>query len=79
MRVNHFQRSPLLAVVEDLSQRLNPFVQEEDLEAGMFRVPIPNLPTSCFREAFINALAHCDYTALAAVLRRLGRRVRATT
>ena len=51
----------------------------EELEAGMFRVPIPNLPTSCFREAFINALAHRDYTALAAVRRRLGRRVRATT
>jgi ATP-dependent DNA helicase RecG len=67
VRVNHFQRSPLLAVVEDLSQRLDPFVQEEELEVGMFRVPIPNLPTSCFREAFINALAHRDYTALAAV------------
>lgn len=67
VRVNHFHRSPLLAVVEDLSQRLDPFVQEEELEVGMFRVPIPNLPASCFREAFINALAHRDYTALAAV------------
>jgi ATP-dependent DNA helicase RecG len=67
VRVNHFQRSPLLAVVEDISQRLEPFVQEEELEVGMFRVPIPNLPTSCFREAFINALVHRDYTALAAV------------
>ena len=67
VRVNHFQRGPLLAVVEDLSQRLDPFVQEEELEVGMFRVPIPNLPASCFREAFINALAHRDYTALAAV------------
>ena len=67
VRVNHFQRGPLLAVVEDLSQRLGPFVQEEELEVGMFRVPIPNLPASCFREAFINALAHRDYTALAAV------------
>ena len=67
VRVNHFQRSPLLAVVEDLSQRLDPFLQEEELEVGMFRVPIPNLPTSCFRDAFINALAHSDYTALAAV------------
>lgn len=67
VRVNNFQRSPLLAVVEDISQRLEPFVQEEELEVGMFRVPIPNLPTSCFREAFINALVHRDYTALAAV------------
>ena len=67
VRVNHFQRSPLLAGVEDISQRLEPFIQEEELGVGMFRVPIPNVPTSCFREAFINALAHRDYTALAAV------------
>jgi ATP-dependent DNA helicase RecG len=67
VRVNHFQRGPLLAVVEDLSQRLDPFVQQEELEVGLFRIPIPNLPASCFREAFINALAHRDYTALAAV------------
>lgn len=67
VRINRFLRGPLLAVVDEISQRLEPFVQEQELEVGMFRVPVPNLPTSCFREAFINALSHRDYTALAPV------------
>lgn len=67
VRVNRFLRGPLLAVVDEISQRLEPFVQEQELEVGLFRVPIPNLPSSCFRESFINALAHRDYTALAPV------------
>jgi ATP-dependent DNA helicase RecG len=44
VRVNHFQRGPLLAVVEDLSQRLDPFVQQEELEVGLFRFPSPTFP-----------------------------------
>ena len=67
VRVNRFLRGPLLAVVDEIGQRLEPFVQEQEIEVGMFRVPIPNLPSSCFREAFINALSHRDYTALAPV------------
>ncbi|WP_255090930.1 RNA-binding domain-containing protein [Vulcanococcus limneticus] len=67
VRVNRFLRGPLLAVVDEISQRLEPFMQEQELEVGLFRVPIPNLPSSCFRESFINALAHRDYTALAPV------------
>jgi ATP-dependent DNA helicase RecG len=67
VRINRFLRGPLLAVVDEISQRLEPFVQEQEIEVGMFRVPIPNLPSSCFREAFINALSHRDYTALAPV------------
>ncbi|QNI63515.1 RNA-binding domain-containing protein [Synechococcus sp. A15-44] len=67
VRVNRFLRGPLLSVVDEIGQRLEPFVQEQEIEVGMFRVPIPNLPSSCFREAFINALSHRDYTALAPV------------
>jgi ATP-dependent DNA helicase RecG len=38
---------------------------------GLFRVPIPNYDRRAFREAFINALVHRDYSRLGAVHVRL--------
>jgi ATP-dependent DNA helicase RecG len=67
VRINRFLRSPLLALVEEVEQRIDPFISEQELEVGLFRVPVPNLKKRAFREAFINALAHRDYTRLAAV------------
>ncbi len=34
---------------------------------GLFRVPIPNFDRRAFREGFINALVHRDYSRLGAV------------
>ena len=67
MRINHFWRSPLLALVEQIEQRIDPLLTEQELDVGLFRVPVPNLSKRAFREAFLNALAHRDYTRLAAV------------
>jgi len=67
VRINHFWRLPLLGLVEQIEQRLDPLLTEQELDVGLFRVPVPNLSKRAFREAFLNALAHRDYTRLAAV------------
>ena len=64
VRINHFWRLPLLALVEQIEQRIDPFLTEQELDVGLFRVPVPNLSKRAFREAFINALAHRDYTQI---------------
>ena len=42
-------------------------IQEQEIQAGLFRVPIPNYDRRAFREGFINALVHRDYSRLGAV------------
>ena len=42
-------------------------VKEQEIQAGLFRVPIPNYDRRAFREGFINALVHRDYSRLGAV------------
>jgi len=46
-------------------------VQEQEIQVGLFRVPIPNYDRRAFREGFINALVHRDYSRLGAVHVRL--------
>jgi ATP-dependent DNA helicase RecG len=40
---------------------------EEVIQVGLFRVPVPNFDRRAFREAFVNALVHRDFSALGAV------------
>lgn len=40
---------------------------EQEIQIGLFRVPIPNYDRRAFREGFINALVHRDYSRLGAV------------
>jgi ATP-dependent DNA helicase RecG len=42
-------------------------LEEDEVQVGLFRVPIPTFDERAFREAFVNALAHRDYTRLGAV------------
>lgn len=42
-------------------------VTEEEIQVGLFRVPIPNFDRRAFREAFVNALVHRDFSTLGAV------------
>jgi ATP-dependent DNA helicase RecG len=42
-------------------------VLEKEVQAGLFRVPVPNFDRRAFREAFVNALVHRDYARLGAV------------
>jgi ATP-dependent DNA helicase RecG len=71
VRVNEFYRKPLLETFEEVELQFRPWVVEEELEVGLFRVPIPNYDRRAFREAFVNALVHRDFSRLGAVHVRL--------
>jgi ATP-dependent DNA helicase RecG len=67
VRVNEFFRKPLLQTFEEVEQLFKPWVLEKEVQTGLFRVPVPNFDRRAFREAFVNALVHRDYSRLGAV------------
>ncbi|MFA7337356.1 MAG: ATP-binding protein [Candidatus Obscuribacterales bacterium] len=71
VRVNEFYRKPLLQIFEDVEQLFKARVNEQEIQFGLFRVPIPNYDRRAFREAFVNALVHRDYSRLGAAHVRL--------
>ncbi len=58
---------PLLKTFEWVEQQFRARLVEKELQAGLFRVPVPNYDPRAFREAFVNSLVHRDYTRLGAV------------
>ncbi len=71
VRVNEFYRKPLIETFEEVELQFKPWVVEEEIQIGLFRVPIPNYDRRAFREAFVNALVHRDFSRLGAVHVRL--------
>jgi len=69
--VNEFLCKPLLQTFEEIEVLFKARVKEQEIQAGLFRVPIPNYDRRAFREGFINALVHRDYSRLGAVHIRL--------
>lgn len=65
--VNEFFRKPLLETFEEIELLFRARVEEEEVQVGLFRVPIPNFDRRAFREALVNALVHRDYSSLGAV------------
>ena len=68
VRRNIFYRKPLLETFEAVSKEFSTLIREEELEVGLFRVPVPNYDERAFREAFVNALIHRDFNLLGAVI-----------
>jgi ATP-dependent DNA helicase RecG len=71
VRFNEFRRYPLLKAVDWLETNFRPYNPEEELQVGLFRVPVPMVDMGAFREAVANALIHRDYHRLGAVHIRL--------
>lgn len=71
VRFNEFRTYPLLKAIDWLETNFRPYNPEEELQVGLFRVPVPKVDMGAFREAVANALIHRDYHRLGAVHVRL--------
>jgi ATP-dependent DNA helicase RecG len=66
VRVNDFYHTPLLKTFERIQEQFESRITEEEIQVGLFRVPVPTFEKRAFREALVNALTHRDYTRLGA-------------
>lgn len=57
----------LLQTFEKVDLLFQSRIIEQELQIGLFRVPIPNYEKDAFREGFVNALVHRDYFRIGAV------------
>jgi ATP-dependent DNA helicase RecG len=67
VQVNHFYRKALLETFAEVESQFKPWVIEEEIQIGLFRVPVPNYDSRAFREAMVNALVHRDFSRMGAV------------
>jgi ATP-dependent DNA helicase RecG len=55
VRVNDFYRTPLLKTFERVEEQFRARLVENEVQVGLFRVPVPNYDPRAFREALVNA------------------------
>lgn len=67
VKVNESFTLPLLAAFERISEYMNAWNSNEDMEIGLFRITIPDIDYRAFREALVNAYSHRDYSMLGRV------------
>ncbi|MDO5399478.1 MAG: ATP-binding protein [Eubacteriales bacterium] len=60
-------KGSLLQTFEKVELLFQSRIVEQELQIGLFRVPIPNYEKEAFREGFVNALVHRDYFRVGAV------------
>ena len=62
---------PLLSALEKIFEFIDARNTEKEMQAGLFRITIPDFDRRAIREAIINAFVHRDYTRLGRVLVQL--------
>lgn len=67
IKVNESFTLPLLAAFEKISEYMNAWNRNEDMEIGLFRITIPDIDSRAFRESLVNAFCHRDYSMLGRV------------
>ena len=67
VKVNKDISSPLLATISEISNYLDAWNPEREMELGLFRVPIPDFDKRAIREAIVNAFSHRDYSKMGRV------------
>lgn len=63
--------APLLTSIERIFAFLDARNAEQEMDAGLYRISIPDFDKRAIREAVVNACVHRDYTRLGRVLVRL--------
>lgn len=67
VKVNESFTLPLLAAFEKISEYMNAWNRNEDMEIGLYRISIPDIDYRAFRESLVNAYCHRDYSMLGRV------------
>ena len=71
IRVNEISHIPLLRAMVNLADRVDARNTEEDVEIGLFRIPLPQYAKVTIRELIANSLVHRDYTKMGTTLVQL--------
>ena len=53
---------PLLKVYERVLEQFKARLRDDEVMVRFMRIPVPDYDEPAFREAFVNALVHRDYT-----------------
>ena len=67
VRMNEDISMPVLATIEQINTYIAAWNPEQEIEMGLFRVPVPDFNKRAIREAIINAFSHRDYTKMGRV------------
>lgn len=67
VKVNEFFRWPLLRAFERVEEMFTARLDEQEVMIGLYRIGIPRVDRTAFREALANALVHRDYARVGAV------------
>lgn len=67
VKVNDAISRPLISAMEELGTRFAARNEEQEIQVGLVRLPVPDFAPEGFREAVNNAILHRDYSRLGAV------------
>ncbi|KFI62068.1 RNA-binding domain-containing protein [Bifidobacterium cuniculi] len=71
IKVNRDFHGPLLQVIEQMGEMLEPWNTGTELTIGLFSKIVPDFNRRAFREAIVNAFGHRDYSVMGRVVVKL--------